>query len=125
MVEYKEYSPSLLEWDELVLLWNRSKAMFANSLATNVKARIAWTTKNFVVSHPTTVHGEVYAWLERNLEIATGSKPVSERLPATRWHDEITAVYRIPRSTSHGHITTQGGAAASSVASGPGVHRQR
>lgn len=128
-MENKEYTPTLVEWDELVALWGRSKAMFA----TNVKARLAWTTKAFVRSHPAAAHGEVYAWLERNLEIAIGSKPVSERLPATCWHDEITAVHKVPRSTSHGYITTQGGgpagtldaAAQPPVAPGSGVHRQR
>lgn len=125
MEERKEYSPTLIEWDELVTLWNRSRVMFANTLATNVKARIAWVTKTFVSGHSDAVHGEVYGWLERNLEIAIGSKPVSERLLATSWHDEITAVHKIPRGTSHGHITTQGGADASfSVASSSGVHRQ-
>lgn len=127
MVENKEYSPSLVEWDELVMLWNRSKAMFASALVSNAKARIAWTTKLFVESHPNVTHAAVYVWLERNLEIARGSSPVRERLPATIQHDEITAVHRIPRST-HGHVTTladdPGPASSSLLAAGQGVHRQ-
>lgn len=99
MAENKEYTPTLIEWDKLVLLWNRSKAMFASMLAPNVKARVAWTTKTFVENHPRTTYGAVYAWLERNLEIANGSAPVRERLPGTAQHDEVTAVHRLPRST--------------------------
>lgn len=99
MVENKEYSPSLIEWDELVLLWNRSKALFASTLAMNTKARVAWTTKNFIEKNPQVSYRAVYAWLERNLEIAKGSQPVSDCLSATSWHDEITAVHRVPRST--------------------------
>lgn len=99
MAENKEYSPSLVEWDELVLLWNRSKAMFANTLATNVRARIAWTAEAFVDSHPEVAPRAVYAWLERSLEIAKGSSPESDRLPGTAQHDEVTAVHRLSRST--------------------------
>jgi hypothetical protein len=109
MVENKEYSPTLIEWDELVLLWSRSKTMFASTLATNVKARIAWTTKSFIEKHPDASYRAVYAWLEHNLEIASGSAPVSERLPAIRQHDEITAVHRTPRRTPHGRVTTTEG----------------
>jgi hypothetical protein len=99
MVESKEYSPSLVEWDELVLLWNRSKAMFANTLATNMRARIAWTAEAFVDSHPEITPRAVYVWLERNLEVAKGSSPAHDRLPGTAQHDEVTAVHRRPRST--------------------------
>lgn len=141
MVENKEYSPTLLEWDELVLLWNRSKTMFANTLATNVRARIAWTAEAFVENHPGASPRAVYVWLERSLEIAKGSAPVGERLSATQWHDEITATHRISRSTFNGQITTLAGCTATpgnddaragthgavsppSVAPGSGVHRQ-
>ena len=99
MVESKEYTPTLVEWDELVLLWNRSKAMFANTLATNVRARIAWTAEAFVDSHPEVAPRAVYAWLERSLETAKGSSPASDRLPGTAQHDEVTAVHRDLRST--------------------------
>src|SRR5678816_1771804 len=75
MAENKEYSPSLVEWDELVLLWNRSKSTFANTLATNVRARIAWTAEAFVESHPEATPRAVYVWLERNLKVAKGSFP--------------------------------------------------
>jgi hypothetical protein len=109
MVENKEYSPTSAEWDELVLLWNRSKAIFANMISTGVQARLAWTTKNFVESRPDASHRAVYAWLERNLEIARGAAPTSERQSTTRPHDEITAVHRTPRRTPHGHVTTTEG----------------
>lgn len=98
MVESKEYMPTLIEWDELGQLWNRSKAMFANTLSTNVRARIAWTVEAFVESHPEVAPRAVYAWLERNLEVAKGSASMSDRLPGTAQHEEVTAVHRIPRS---------------------------
>jgi hypothetical protein len=98
MVESKEYTPTLIEWDELVLLWNRSKAMFANTLATNARARIAWTAEAFVESHPEITPRAVYAWLERNVEIARGTAPLGDRLSGTAQHDEVTAVHRIPRN---------------------------
>lgn len=96
MAENKEYSPSLVEWDELVLLWNRSKSTFANTLATNVRARIAWTAEAFVESHPEATPRAVYVWLERNLKVAKGSFPTSDRLLGTAQHDEVTAVHKIP-----------------------------
>ncbi len=105
MVENKEYSPTLTEWDELVLLWNRSRTVFASTLATNVKARIAWTTKNFVEKHPSVSYRAAYAWLEDNLEIAKGTS-ASERLPTTNWHDEVTAVHKIPKRTLHGVVSS-------------------
>lgn len=98
MAESKEYSPTLVEWDELVLLWNRSKALFANTLATNVRARIAWTAEAFVESHPEIAPRAVYVWMERVLEVAKGSAPVADRLPGTAQHDEVTAVHRLPRT---------------------------
>lgn len=106
MVENKEYVPSLTEWDELVLLWNRSRAVMASTLSPNVKARVAWTTKQFVDKHPQVYGRLVYAWLERNLEIAAGSAPVaSEALVGTSWHDEPTAQHkRAARGTPHEHI---------------------
>lgn len=100
MVENKEYSPTLIEWDALVLLWNRSKVLFASTLAMHTNARIAWTTKNFIVQNPNTSYRAVYTWLERNLEVAKGVSPASDRLPATSQHDEVTAVRPIPMSTS-------------------------
>lgn len=109
MVENKEYSPTLVEWDELVLLWNRSKTMFVSTLATNVKARIAWTTKSFIDKHPDVSYRVLYAWLEHHLEIARGSTPARERLPAVSAHYEITAVHRIPRRTPHGYVSTSEG----------------
>lgn len=125
MVENKEYSPTLIEWDELVLLWNRSKVVFASTLATNTKARIAWTTKSFIEKNPNNSYRAVYVWLECNLEIARGSQPVSDRLSATHQHDEITAVHKIPRSTPHGPTTTTGSDACppASVAPCQGVRR--
>lgn len=112
MVENKEYSPTSLEWDELVLLWNRSKAIFANTASTGVQARLAWTTKNFVESRPDASHRAVYAWLEQNLEIAKG--PARSRSPETGWSDVPTAVYKKPRSVSNGDETTPAGDLASS-----------
>lgn len=109
MVENKEYSPTPTEWDELVLLWNRSRAIFANTLSKGIQARIAWTTKNFVQSHPDVSLRGVYAWLERNLEIVKDSVPVASRPPATGWHDAPTVVYRMPRSTQNDHVTTPAG----------------
>lgn len=97
MVESKEYTPTSIEWDELVLLWNRSKAMFES---TNVHARIAWTAKTFVESHPEVTPRAAYVWLERNLEVAKGPPPVSDSLPGTVQHDEVTAVHRNLRNTS-------------------------
>ncbi len=121
MVENKKYVPTLTEWDELVLLWNRSRTMFSSTLAVGVSPRLAWVTKNFVEAHPQAAHRDVYAWLTKNLEIAKGSSPVSD-LTATAWHDEPTAVHkRAPRGTPHEHITTS---EASAVADGPRVHRQ-
>ena len=99
MAESKEYTPTLVEWDELVLLWNRSKAMFANTLATNKRARIAWTAEAFVENHPEVMPRAVYAWLEHNLEVVKGPVPQSDRLLGTAQHDEVTAVHRRPRST--------------------------
>lgn len=130
MVENEVYVPTLPEWDELVLLWNRSLTMFSSTLAVGVTPRVAWVTKNFVEAHPNLKHRDVYAWLTRNLEIANGSSPTPD-FKATPWHDEITAVHkRVSRGTPHEHITTSTdpGArnvpAASAVASGPRVHRQ-
>lgn len=128
MVENKEYAPSLTEWDELVLLWNRSQTMFSSTLAVGVSPRVAWVTKNFVEKHPQVSHRDVYVWLTRNLEIARGSSPLPD-IKATAWHDEPTAVYsRAPRGTPHGHIKTPAGAGNAAetpaVAAGPCVHRQ-
>ena len=132
MVENKEYSPTPTEWDELVLLWNRSRAIFANALSKGIASRLAWTTKSFVQNHPDASHREVYAWLERNLEIAKDSVPVASRLPEIGWHDAPTAVHRMRRSTPNGHLTTPAGDPTGDpdptekppVATGPGVHRQ-
>jgi hypothetical protein len=106
MVENKGYVPSLTEWDELVLLWNRSRTVMASTLAPSVKARIAWTAKQFVDAHPQAPGRLVYAWLESNLEIAAGSAPISsEALVGTRWHDEPTAEHkRAARGTPYEHI---------------------
>lgn len=109
MVENKGFTPSLTEWDELVLWWNRSRTVLASTLAPNVKARIAWTTKQFIDAHPRASGRLVYAWLERNLEIAAGSAPItsdaSDALAGTQWHDEPTVVLkRAARGTPHEHI---------------------
>ncbi len=114
MVENKEYSPTSAEWDELVLLWNRSKAIFDNTISTGVQARLAWTTKNFVESHPDASHRAVYAWLERSLEIAKGPVPMSSRPSEIGWSDVPTVVYRKPRSITNGDETTSAGDLASS-----------
>ncbi len=99
MVENKDYSPTPTEWDELILLWNRSKAIFANTISTSSQARLAWTTKTFVGRHSDASHRAVYAWLERNTS----------------------------RSTSNGHVTTPAGdpdlVAKSVVAPCSSVHR--
>lgn len=99
MVESKEYSPTPAEWDELVLLWHRSGAIYASALTNGVKTRLAWTAKTFVDTHPDVTRRAVYAWLERNLEIARGPSPMGER-PQVE-HDT-------PRSTPHGHDTKLG-----------------
>lgn len=104
MEEKKEFVPTLTEWDELVLLWNRSQAMFASRPGAGVTSRVAWVTKNFVETHQGSSHRLVWAWLTRSLEIARTSAPVFN-LRATASHDETTAVYRIPRSTPHDHVT--------------------
>lgn len=104
MVENKGYVPSLTEWDELVLLWNRSRTVMASTLAPNVKARIAWTAKQFVDAHPQASGRLVYAWLEGNLEIAAGSAPaILDVLSGTQWHDEPT----VSCSTTATRTTTQ------------------
>ena len=96
MTENEEYVPTLTEWDELVLLWNRSRTMFSS---VGVTPRVAWVTKNFIEAHPgRATHQAVYAWLTTNLEIASGSSPALS-LKATALHDEITAVHvRVPRN---------------------------
>ena len=107
MVENKEYVPSLIEWDELGLLWGRSRTVLSATLSPGLQARIAWTTKQFIDAHPGTTGRAVYAWLERNLEIANGSAPPArDTLAATQWHDEPTAVLskRTARGTPHEHI---------------------
>jgi hypothetical protein len=106
MGESKGYEPSLAEWDELVLLWGRSRLVMASILAPSVKARIAWTAKQFINAHSQVSCRLVYAWLERNLEIAAGSAPVDPGfLAGTRWHDEPTVEYkRAARGTPHEHI---------------------
>lgn len=132
MVENKEYAPSLIEWDDLVMFWNRSRTMFSSTLATGVSPRIAWVTKNFVGTHPQASHHDVYAWLTKNLEIARGSSPFPD-IKATAWHDEPTAVYsRAPRGTPNEHIKTSvdashgsdNAAEPSAMAAGPCAHRQ-
>lgn len=120
MAEDKEYSPTLIEWDELVGLWNRSRSLFASTIATNARARVAWTTKAFIERFPHASYRAVYAWLERNLEIARGSQPVADRLPGTRHHEEITAVHR---RTPYGRIKIDDANATPPVAPGPGVRR--
>lgn len=112
MMENKWFSPTLVEWDELVSSWNQS-----GSFPMNLEARVAWVTKRFVESHSDVAYRAVYAWLERNLEIAKDSAPASDRVPAAPRHEEITAVYRMPRSTSNDYVATP------SVASGSGVPR--
>ncbi len=97
MIENKEYSPTYTEWVELILLWHRSRAIFANTLA---KSRLAWTTKSFVHSHPNAVHRKVYMWLERNL--AQDINELSKDQVATEDSDTAEKPY---------------------VAAGPGVHR--
>jgi hypothetical protein len=125
-VENEEYVPTLAEWDELVLLWNRSRTMFSSTLAIGVVPRAAWVTKNFVEAHPGRApHRAVYAWLTKNLEVARGSSPASG-LKATVWHDEPTAVHkRASKGTPHEHITTSAGPdAPEALAACPRVHRQ-
>lgn len=120
MVENKGYVPSLTEWDELVLLWNRSRTVMASTLAPSVKARIAWTAKQFVDAHPLASGHLVYAWLERNLEIAAGPAPISSETPAGRWHDEPTAEHKyVARGTPHAH-TKDHTISKPVVARGPG-----
>lgn len=107
MVENKEYVPTLTEWDELVLLWARARAVLSSTLGSSATARIAWTTKQFIDAHPGVAGRAVYAWLERNLEIAKGSTPSShDTLAGTQWHDEPTVVLskRAARGTPHEHI---------------------
>lgn len=117
MVEKEEYVPTLTEWDELVLLWNRSRTMFSSTLAVGITPRISWVTKNFVEKHPQASHRDVYAWLTKNLEIARGSSPIAD-IKSTTWHDEPTVVHkRAARGTPHEHITT------STVAASPRVNR--
>lgn len=126
-MEHKEYEPSLKEWDELVLLWDRSRAMFSSTRFIGVVPRVAWVTKNFVEKHPQVAHRDVYAWLIQNLEIARGDRP---EVKATEWHDEPTAVHvREPKETPHEHIQTPAYASpghsvsTSALAAGPCVHR--
>lgn len=121
MVENKGFAPSLTEWDELVLLWNRSRTVMAATLAPNVKARIAWVAKQFVDGHPQIPGGLVYAWLERNLEIAVGSAPVAASvLAGTQWHDEPTVVHkRAARGTPHEHIKDSPASTTSSASPAP------
>lgn len=64
-VETKEFVPTLIELETLTQLWNRSKTVLASTLASSTKARLAWTTRNFVASRPGCTHRDVYNWLER------------------------------------------------------------
>lgn len=114
----EEYVPTLTEWDELVRLWARSRAVLSAALSPGVKARIAWTTKQFVEAHPGSVSSAIYAWLERNLKIGVESAPAADGvLAATRWHDEPTAVIRhVPRGAPRDPMQLS----ESPVARGPG-----
>jgi hypothetical protein len=108
MVENKEYVPTLTEWDELSVLWARSRAVLSSTLGLGAMARIAWTTKQFIDAHPDVAGRSVYAWLEKNLEIASRSAPFPrDTLGGTQWHEEPTVVLskqRAPRGTPHEHI---------------------
>ena len=111
-----KYEPTLVEWDELVMLWGRSKVVHE----TSYESRIAWTTKTFVAAHPDVLHRDVYLWLEKNLEIAQGSSPSMVR--STPWHDEITAVHRRPpRGTPSAEACIS--PIGDRVAAGPGQRR--
>ena len=48
MVENKEYEPTLIEWDELVQLWARSRVVLSSTLGSGATARVVWTTKQFI-----------------------------------------------------------------------------
>lgn len=107
MVEIKEYVPTLIEWDELVLLWNRSRTVLSSTPGAGDTARLAWTTKQFIDAHPDAVGRAVYAWLAKNLEIANGSASPCDTLAGTAWHDEPTVVLtKRARGTLHEHVKT-------------------